>query len=172
MVGGTLWATAGVGGIAVAFWRGMARVTGIPIPSRIGSSFSAKVLVPVLAIMTLLLGVTVWTVDRRITYEFEADAERSLVTAGAVFKNFQKDHTRNLLVRFRNLPKEPGYRALFQTADPGTLKALLEDLLGEQDVDVILATSSTGDVLAGLKRDPGIGLSEFQSASALAVKQA
>jgi signal transduction histidine kinase len=122
--------------------------------------------------MTLLLGVTVWTVDRRITYEFEADAERSLVTAGAVFKNFQRDHTRNLLIRFHNLPKEPGYRALFQTADPGTLRALLEDLLGEQEVDVILATSFTGDVLASLKRDPGIGLSEFQSASALAVKQA
>src|SRR5262249_49529022 len=124
------------------------------------------------AVMVLLLGIIVWTLDRRVTQLFEANASRSLATADAVFRNFQKNHTRNLLLRFRNLPKEQSCKALLQTADPGTLKVLLEDLLGEQDVDVILAASFTGELLASFKRDPSVGMGEFQAASSLALAQA
>jgi signal transduction histidine kinase/CheY-like chemotaxis protein len=144
----------------------------LDIPSRLSSSFSTKVLLPVTAIMVLLLGITVWTIDRRITRQFESDAAASLGTAEAVFRSFQKSHSRNLLLRFHNLPKEPRYKALFQTGDPGTLKVLLDDLLGEQDVDLILATSVSGEVLASFKRDPSVEVAAFGSASTTAVKHA
>jgi hypothetical protein len=98
--------------------------------------FGTKVL-PVVAVMGLLLTITVWTVNRRLKEQFQTEAARSLATADAVFRNSQKIRRNNLLLRYRNLPNEPRYKAVFQQAHPPTLKELLQDLLGEQGVDVI-----------------------------------
>ena len=57
-------------------------------------SFSTKVIVPVVAIMVLLLAVTVWLVNRRLTSQFEADAARNLAHADAEFKDFQNSSAR------------------------------------------------------------------------------
>ena len=139
---------------------------------RFQMSFSTKVLLPVIAIMGLLLAVTVWTVNRRLKQQFQTEAARTLATADAVFRNSQKIRRNNLLLRYRNLPNEPRYKAVFQRADPPTLKDLLQDLLGEQGVDVIFFTSQQMEMLANAKRDLLIPMNEFEATSALSTKRA
>src|SRR5215471_9700439 len=145
---------------------------------RVRASFSTKVLVPVLASMVLLVATTAWLVNQRLTQQFQAEAARRLATADSVFRNSQKIHTRNLLFRFRNLPKEPRYRAAFQNADLNvpTLKAQIEDLPEDQDVEIVLFTSVEGKLLAGAKRrahaDRQVNLNEFVTNSAVAVREA
>src|SRR5207245_2398195 len=109
---------------------------------------------------------------RRIARQFQQEAASNLATADAVFRNFLQFHTKELLLRYRNLPNEPRYKAAFQTGDPPTLRDLLADLLGEHSMDVILFTTDTPEVLASAKNDPLIPLSEFETSSTLAVRRA
>ncbi|PYJ07744.1 MAG: hypothetical protein DME25_03135 [Verrucomicrobia bacterium] len=135
-------------------------------------SFSAKVLVPVLTIMVLLLGVTVWLVNHRIAEQSQAQGARSLGAADWVFRHSQKSHRNDLLARYRNLPNEPRYKSLFQQLHAPTLNEALGELLGEHQVEVILFATDQRELLAHAKRDPLISISEFQSASAAVVKLA
>jgi len=135
-------------------------------------SFSTKVLAPVVSFMVLLLALTVWTVNQRLTRQFEADAARTLATADAVFRYNQKIYTRNLLLRYRSLPNEPRSKATFQSGHVPTLRALLEELLVEQGVDVILFTAEKGQSQALAKRDALLPAAEFEAGSALAIRQA
>jgi signal transduction histidine kinase len=135
-------------------------------------SFSTKVIVPVVTIMVLLLAVTVWLVNERITQQFQGDAAHSLRTADAVFLNSRKVQRKNLLLRFRKVPNEPRYKASFQKGDPLTLNDLFEELLAEHGVDLITFTTEKPELLAHAKRDPLISVSEFEKASAVAVKEA
>src|SRR5258706_5156344 len=134
-------------------------------------SFSTKVLLPGVALMVVLIGTIVWTINRRGTQQFQAEAAQTLATADSVFRNSQKIRRNNLLLRYHNLPKEPRYKANFQEKDPRTLTDFLQDLLGEQHVDIILFTTEEGEVLASAKRD-FIPTSEFEKASSLAIRQA
>src|SRR5438874_1331313 len=107
------------------------------------ANLSAKVLLPVVASMVVLLTVTAWTVNRLMTQQFQAEATRSLATADAVFQNSQKIFSQNLLVRFRNLRNEPRYRALLQAGNleashMETIRRAIEELPSGQDVDVAL----------------------------------
>ncbi len=140
--------------------------------ARFELSFSTKVLAPVIASMVLLLAITVWTVNQRLTRQLQRESARSLATADGVFRNSQKIHTKNLLLRYRNLPNEPRYKELFAGADPGSIRDALVELLGEQGVDIILFTSDQTELLASAKRDPLISISEFEASSFLAVKRA
>jgi signal transduction histidine kinase len=135
-------------------------------------SFSSKVLTPVIASMVLLLAITVWTVNVRLTQQFQTEAARCLATADGVFRNSQKLHAKNLMLRYRNLPNEPRYKQLFEESDPGSIREALAELLGEQDVDIILFTTDQTELLACARRDPLLSISEFEANSFLAVKRA
>jgi signal transduction histidine kinase len=143
-----------------------------PQPTHRKLTFSTKVLVPVVAVMVLFMAVEVGLVNQRLTHQFEAEAARKLATADAVFRNSQKIHRSNLLLRFRNLPNEPRYRAAFQSGHVPTLRAQIKDIPGDQSVDVVLFTSENGGLLASAKRDPSIALGDFETNSAHAIKQA
>lgn len=132
--------------------------------ARIRASFRAKVLVPVIAVMGLLLALSMWVINRRITQQFETEARRTLATADAVFCNSQKIRARNLLVRFHNLPNEPRYKAVFQSADPPTVQQVLRDLLSEQGVDFVFFATEEGRVLAGCNADPLLSSSDTEPA--------
>jgi signal transduction histidine kinase len=134
--------------------------------------FSTKVLVPVVTVMVLLMAINVWMVERRLTRQFETEAAQSLATADGVFRNSLKIHRSDLLVRFRNLPNEPRYRATFQSGHLPTLQAQIKDIPVDQSVDVVLFTDAVGKLLAGAKKDPLITLSEFEANSLMAVKGA
>ena len=76
-------------------------------------SFSTKVIVPVVATMILLLAVTVSIVNSRITRQFQAEATRNLAHAEESVRKSREIHARSQLLRFRSVPDEPMYRALF-----------------------------------------------------------
>jgi hypothetical protein len=56
--------------------------------------------------MILLMAINVWTVNQRLTRQFETEAAHNLATADAVFRNSLKIHRGDLLARFRNLPTD------------------------------------------------------------------
>jgi len=136
------------------------------------ASFRAKVLVPVIVCMVVLIAVTVFVVNRRVTRQFQAEARETLATADAEFHNLQKNRSDDLLLRFRNLPNEPRYRAAFQLGDAPTLHQPLADLLGEQGADIVFYATNPKKVLASEKRDPAIPMADFETAAARALQQA
>ncbi|HWW03219.1 MAG TPA: ATP-binding protein [Candidatus Acidoferrum sp.] len=136
------------------------------------TSFSTKVLVPVVSIMVLLVVLTGWSVNRRLTKQFRLDAARSLETADSVFRSSENLHAKNLLLRFRNLPNEPPYKGAFQSKNLQTLRDAIKDLPTDQGVDVALFTSSKADLQASAQRDPRLPLGDFQVNSAAASKKA
>ena len=69
------------------------------LAARLRVSFSTKVLVPVVTIMVLLLALMVWTLNPRITQQFQTEGERSLNTADAVFRSSRKIRQQDLLLR-------------------------------------------------------------------------
>ena len=142
--------------------------------NRIEVSFSAKVLVPVVAVMVLLLGITVWTVNTRITQQSQAEAARSLATADGVFRKFQEIRKNNLVLRYRNLRNEPRYRAVLQSGDLPTLREEIKDLPDEQGLDIALFTTTTDESLASAKANPlkPMPVVPFQARSAESVRRA
>ncbi len=135
-------------------------------------SFQAKVLVPVIAVMVLLLAVTVWVVDRRITQQFEVEARHTLATADAVFRYSQEIRIKNLLLRFDDLPNELRFKTFFLTGHPETLREFLQEVLGEQGVHVVLFTGDDGKLIAAAKRDPLLTISAFEKACAPTIQRA
>ncbi|MSU20672.1 MAG: HAMP domain-containing protein [Pedosphaera sp.] len=135
-------------------------------------SLQTKVLLPVLAMLVLILGSTLWLVNQHIREEFRAGAAQSLATADAVFLNSQKIRIKNLLLRFRTVPNEPRFKAVCQLGDPATFRALLAELLDELGAEAALFTTPEGKVLASTTRHPMFSQEEFEAASSASINQA
>src|SRR6266568_1496193 len=101
-------------------------------------TFQAKVLLPVVSIMGLLVVVPMGLVSRRMSSQLESSAAENLMTADAVFRNLQSIRAKNLLLLYRNVPNEPRFQAVAQRSDPKTLSFLLNELLDERGGDVVL----------------------------------
>ncbi len=145
----------------------------MPAPPVIfNASFRTKVLVPVIGCMVVLVAVTVFVVNRHVTRQFEAQARETLATADAEFRNLLQNRSDDLLLRFRNLPNEPRYRAALQLGDAPTLHQPLVDLLGEQGADIVFYATTSRKVLAAEKSNPAIPTSDFETAASRAMQQA
>ncbi len=139
-------------------------------------SFRAKVLVPIIAVMICLMALTAWIVDQRITRQFEADARNSLANADDAFRASQELRHKNMLLRFRELPAQPHYNALFQNAvqshDTLTLREQLDRLLAQPGVDAVLFNSADQKVMTSSERDPLVSTTDLGAACQHVVKQA
>jgi two-component system, NtrC family, sensor kinase len=137
------------------------------------ASFRTKVLAPVIVVMALLVAVMVFVVNHRITQQIIVEAKDNLAKANNDFLNSQKIHQRDMLLRFGNLPNQPLYRALFSVGhDSPTLQKDFLDFLNERGVDIVFYSTDMTNIIASETRDPAISAPTFQSAAALAVKQA
>src|SRR5437588_254551 len=87
------------------------------LKAKLRLSLGTKVLVPVVVSMVLLLVVTVLVVNGRITRQFQMEAARNLALADMALLRSRNIRTHDLLERYHNLPKEPRYRAAFQSGD-------------------------------------------------------
>jgi signal transduction histidine kinase/CheY-like chemotaxis protein len=123
------------------------------------SSFRAKVLIPVITVMVLLLAVTVLVVNLRFRQQMEDNAGNELDAASLRFRHSQVVHRDKLYLWFRNLANEPKYRAALMNEpfDPATVRDSLarlseDEKLSEQGVDFVFYTPN-GDRPAG-KLDP------------------
>ena len=136
-------------------------------------SFQAKVVIPAVGIMVLLVAVTMWVVNGRISRQLKREAAQSLITAEAVFKNTLGIRTKNLLLRFRNLPNEPRYLAALQTAEPKTIQHFLEELLGgELDGQLLQYKAADGRLVANARASLALDLTEFEQRSRPSVEKA
>ena len=136
-------------------------------------SFRAKVLVPVIAVMVLLLATMAAVINDRITDQFERDARRTLAAAEDSFQQIQRSRTRSLLIRFRDLKNEPRFREAFQSGDPSRVRNQLPALMGAvgEDVDIVVF-SGPEELIASAKRDPLMSIANFESASESLIAQA
>jgi len=135
-------------------------------------SFKAKVTIPVVGVIFLLVATTMWLVNRRIADQLEAEVARTLWTCDAVFQNSQKIHARNLLARYSNVPNDSRFKAVSQLAEPKTMQFLLTELLAELGGDMMTFTTDQGKLLTSAKRDRLMNLEEFELRSGVAVKRA
>jgi HAMP domain-containing protein len=135
-------------------------------------SFQARVLIPVVTIMVLLVIVPMAMVSRRMSSQLEAGASEKLATADAVFKNLQSIRANNLLLRYRNVPNEPRFKAVAQKSDPETLRFLLDELIDELGGDIVLFASAEASRVTRASRNPEVNLDQFASRSASSIKRA
>src|ERR1700722_18031399 len=128
-------------------------------------NFRTKVLVPVVGCMIGLMAVTFFVVNQRIREQSEADGKRALETAEAVFRNSQHIRTKNLLLRFRNLPNDSRIRAAFMEGDAMHLRDPFQHLISEQNVDVVFYAMNGGKILDCEESDPTFPVLAFETAA-------
>ena len=141
-------------------------------PSSRRLSFQAKVLIPVVTIMVVLVAVTIFAVNGRITTEFETEAAQKLSVAAAVFEHSQQIRARNLVLRYRNVPNDPRFKAISQKGDSKTLRFYFSELLEDLGGDIGFCTTERGERLAETTREAGLNPLEFEAASSLSVRPA
>jgi two-component system NtrC family sensor kinase len=135
-------------------------------------NFQTKVLIPVISIMVILVVTTILLVNRRITNEFRSEAAQKLTVAARVFNNSQKIRARNLLLRYRNVPNEPRYKANLQKGHAPTVRVFLGDLLAEFGGEISFFTTEKREVLAEVTRDSELSPVEFERGSVMSVRRA
>src|ERR1041385_31332 len=140
-------------------------------------SLSTKVIVPVVATMVVLIAVTVSILNSRITRQFQVEATRSLAHADESLVKSREIHTRNHLLRFRSVPDDPMYRALFAEGGANhapTIKVSLDEMRQKKEVDMVLFTSvdDLKTARAYSSNDRTISINDFQRACTPVVVEA
>ncbi|HUJ08851.1 MAG TPA: ATP-binding protein [Verrucomicrobiae bacterium] len=137
-----------------------------------GFSFKAKILFPVVAMMALLLVSLFGIVNHHISHQIQTETAQRLARADAIFANLQKIRTKNLLLRYSNIPNEPRFKSVCQLGEPKAMRFLLNELAKEQDSDMITFTTSKGEHLASVRRDSEWDLAQFESAASVSAEHA
>ncbi|MEI6084577.1 MAG: ATP-binding protein [Verrucomicrobiota bacterium] len=128
-------------------------------------SFQAKVLSMIAVAMLALMAVTIWVVNSHVIEQLEQTAAKNLRTSDAVFRNMQRDHAENLLLRFGNVPNEPRFKAVSQLREVNTMRFLLKELVTEYEVDSIVFTTTETAPFASVARRPETDLRDFEIAA-------
>jgi two-component system, NtrC family, sensor kinase len=127
-------------------------------------SFSAKILIPVLALLVFLPALMLLVVHRSSLDQLEKEARHQLRTADAVFQNSLQLRSRQLLARYHHLVDDSSFKAVSQLHDPATmtheLSTRLERLDG--DADVLVFLDERGFPFASAQRDTHLRLIEFE----------
>jgi hypothetical protein len=135
-------------------------------------SFQAKVLAPVVAVLVVLTGATMWVVNHRISGQLHYQAEQQLDTADKVFQNAQTMRADALLLRYRNVSNEPRLKALVTQTDSKTTSEALKGMFDEDPADVFIVLSADGKPFASSNRDPRLNLDRFEAASVPSIQKA
>lgn len=135
-------------------------------------TFRAKILVPVVFILVVLAVVPMFLVAQRMSHQLESSTAESLRSDDAVFRNLQAMQVRNLLVRYRNVPNEPRFKAVMQISDPKTLRVLLSELLEELGGDAALFVNQENQALAFVGHNPQLSGDKFFERSARFIGEA
>lgn len=137
-------------------------------------SFSAKILIPVFALIVLLPGLMLLVVHRSSMEQLEREARHQLRTADAVFQNSLELRGRQLLARYRHIVDDPVFAAVSQLQDPATmthhLASRLEKLDG--DADAMLFVNERGVTTASAQRETHLRLIEFEKGATPLVERA
>ena len=146
------------------------------------ASFRTKVLMPVILVMVLMLAVSMWLVNGRITRQLQANAGQQVTTAEAGLQITRQTRDRDLLLRFNSAQNEPRFKAAAKMFDFSsgeheldpeqrrTFLGFLRDMITDNIADVIVLTPEKGQPLA-VTRDQQLNLEAFQADAAEDVKQ-
>ena len=138
-------------------------------------SFQLKVLLPVLAALVLLPTITFWIVNRYISRQMQDEANQTLQTAEAVFRNSLDIRARNLTSRFRNAANDPRFKAVAKLGDPRTLTNTLREMLDElrdEKNEILIYTNDRGQRVASALSDPTTNVADLERAATGIIRQA
>jgi signal transduction histidine kinase len=148
------------------------RVKGTNLAARaralIGSSFSVKILVPVVGCLAIAVAATFFVVERELARQFDTQARRTLLAANEVVHNSQQFQRNDLLLRFHNLPQVPLWNDVFQSGAPKDLHDTLLTLMGMQKVDIVFYASNKGKIL-DVVNNASVPHTEFEAAASTAL---
>jgi two-component system NtrC family sensor kinase len=148
-----------------------------PAAAGLRISFQAKVLVPVIAILILLMAITTWVANRRISQQLETEGLQRLGTSEAVLKTFQTIHSDNFRSRYQNLANEPSLKAVALLRDPKTLEDYFKDKIQDLNLqnagaDIVLFSSENSETKPHVLFHNSVNIAEFQSNSVSSVTNA
>lgn len=131
-------------------------------------SFQAKVLAPVLAFLVLMPLVTLWIINHEISQQARSDANQTLTTADAVFRNSLDIFGRGLATRFRGVVNEPRFKAVAQLGDAKTMTDFLRDSLDEfgREIELVTYSIEPDALFAGANRQAQVDFDTFLAATA------
>ncbi|MEW6158052.1 MAG: ATP-binding protein [Verrucomicrobiota bacterium] len=143
---------------------------------RFSLTFQAKVLIPVVLTMVLLMAWTTWVVNHRISKQLETDAAQQLRIAEMVLEYFQQVHTNNMALRYRNVANEPRVKALAPLEDSKTLQDFFEKLIRDLEVQsmasqMVLFVSET-ERIARFSLDPSLDGPAIEQKAFPSIRQA
>lgn len=143
--------------------------------------FQAKVLVPVVTVMSLFLMGTMWLAHNRIEDQLQRETAALLSSAQTQFTNSLQTYSDNLIRQLRPIPDDPSFFAIAdkfqnpsddQNSAAKTMQGALADLLDKQSPEtaIIIFAGPNGDALAGTNRNDNVRLRAFYAACAPLVK--
>jgi signal transduction histidine kinase/ActR/RegA family two-component response regulator len=142
------------------------------------ASFQAKVLVPVVTVMILLVVATMWLVNRRISAQLHEQAVRELDISRTSFLKNQHSDAGHILSEYSHIVNEPRFKSVTKTADVATTEDFLGRTIKEfiDDDGASIATFSfledNQHRVATANRDPRLDTAEFEARSAVAIQKA
>src|SRR2546427_11235967 len=142
-----------------------------PLPA-VRLRFQTKVLVPVVSILVVLVVVPLWVITQRMSSQLEAAAADNLRANDAELQSLQRMRARNLLLRCRNTPNEPRFKAVMRLSDRKTLQFLLQEVREELSCDVTLFADGEGNTLAGATLNASLPLAPFTTNTSDSVQAA
>ncbi len=144
-------------------------------------SFRAKVLVPVIAVMVIIVTVSMWLANQQTKQQIKKNSSQQLKSAEAMLKITRQNREQDLLQRYSNAKNEPRFKAATRMLEPGqthlnpeqqsTFMGILGDLIKEDVADVIVFTSSEGAPIS-VARNPQINLPLFEAGSSASIASA
>jgi signal transduction histidine kinase len=144
-------------------------------------SFQAKVLIPVVAVMTLLTAAAMWLVNHRFSEQLRRQTGEQLDTADKIFDQIVENRANELPAKYRLLLNEPRFKAVTRGTDFETQRQffadLIQELIQEENVTVCTLTflkdeGQRGQRVVPASRNPHLSTDEFTAKCAPAVKQA
>ena len=127
-------------------------------------SFQAKVLIPVIGTLVLLMCVVMWLVNLRLTNQLRSDAESQLAITGKVFTNSQALLSERFIAQYETLAITPRVFAALNTMDPDTVTDSLSDLVKhDKDAGVMVFSAENGLSIASLVLSSQVPPSVFEA---------
>src|SRR5262252_8938357 len=101
--------------------------------NKLRMSFQVKVLLPVIAVMTVLMLTTMWLVNERISTQLQSEAAQQLEMDNNIFKMTQEMRLTNMLLRYRPVMNDVRYTGFIQTTEnQGALVETMNQFLRSQ----------------------------------------
>jgi two-component system NtrC family sensor kinase len=141
-------------------------------------SFQAKVLLPVVTVMIMLVAATMWLVNRRISAQLHEQAVQELDASRNSFLRSQRSDARHILSEYSHIVNEPRFKAVTKQADFATTEDALDRTIKEfiDDDGASIATftflEDNQHRIAHANRDPRLDTADFQARSAVAIQKA